>query len=662
MPPKHLTSAVDRRTLCAALFSAPLLAQIAPKKRASKTPDIEPKKITIDAIVTGAGGNLERGLTAADFEIQQDGEKQKILSVTLVEAKAGSTPGAPSGGPVRWAGMALSPNERTILVLVIDDLQLSAQAMSNIRGVLGRLINERLTQGQYLAIVPISGGPAFQQQITTGKAQLLEAVRAIPFHPEVDESAAGQERSETCALTAILSLQGILRGLRNVPGRKNVLFFSENMWLYKNPQALSWFGGLDEHGLKTRLDAGEIASLSSDANLSQVVFYSSDPRALSADPKLQAAKEQIEIYSGLGRLAKDTGGIFFDNTNDATRVVERVEQELSGYYRIVFNSTVSNPSGAMRFLRADVKVLRDGLNVRTRTGSLKADDQQEGFDPGKALVEIMDQVASPFAFGDLHLGLSQYCWRSQTGEAFVDILVPIRMADLSYELQKDGIRHCSVEIVVALVDQHGAGNVSVSKGFEINLKPQEYEKVIRYGLPIRTRLRAKTPGVYQVIAAVRDLTSGKIGSVRQFLAVDEINSGRFRIVGLAVGGNQMGFAVDVTPEAKADNTLLGLIVPGQQLTYTYQLFNPTVGPDKFVRLEASAQLYRNGSRIFASEPSAAVKEATSKALRLTISGKINFKEDMPAGDYSLLITARDTQAKGDSVAKVHSSVNFVVKA
>src|SRR5450631_415810 len=106
---------MSRRAILSALLCLmPLaaFAQPAARKKPAKEPEIETKKVAIDAIVTGVGGQVVPDLAAADFEVIQEGQKQKIVEVTFVHSKSGISPSVPAGGPVRWAGMELSEDAR----------------------------------------------------------------------------------------------------------------------------------------------------------------------------------------------------------------------------------------------------------------------------------------------------------------------------------------------------------------------------------------------------------------------------------------------------------------------------------------------------------------------------------------------------------------------
>jgi VWFA-related protein len=625
----------------------------------------ESRNVAIDAIVTGAGGAIVPGLTASDFEIVQEGQKQKIVDVTFVHSKSGIGPSVPVGGPVRWAGMKLSQDARNMMVIVVDDLGLSRQGWITVRAAIAGFVNEKLHPEDFLAIVPVSGGPVYLQQFTAVKDRLHDALMGVKFHPESATGPVDPRRAQTLASTAVLSLESVLKGLRVIPGRKTVFLISENMWLYRNPEVLDWFGRYDEHGLKVRTVSGRtIASLTESANLAAAVFYTLDPRGLMPGSAASKDTSQIETFAGIGRLAKDTGGIFFDNTNDVARALERVEQELHGYYKIVFSSNANNASGNMPFLRATVKVLRDGLNVRSRSGLLKTTEASEGLDPGNALIQMMESVSSPFLFGELRIGLNAVFLRSALNEPIIDLLLQLRMEDISYVLQKDGTRRASVEVLCGLVYEDGAGGERIIKGYEMRLKPEEYERVIRYGLPIRASLAARRPGIYRVVATVRDLTSGKIGSAGRYVDVPTLHAGMLQISGVAVSGDQSGFALDASSAdgklVKNETLTLSPVWPSRELKYAYQVFNAKLGEDKIARLDTSVRLFRNGEAIFSGDPYPVTFTAKEAAMRMTVSGKLRFKENIAPGEYSLQVVLKDRQASEGAPNTASQYINFEV--
>ena len=76
----------------------------------------------------------------------------------------------------------------------------------------------------------------------------------------------------------------------------------------------------------------------------------------------------IPIRSGslLEHVAEETGGLAIRNTNDLSTGLERVIEELSDYYEVVYTPPIPVPDG--RYRRIQAKTTRPGVHVRTRAG------------------------------------------------------------------------------------------------------------------------------------------------------------------------------------------------------------------------------------------------------------------------------------------------------
>ena len=198
----------------------------------------------------------------------------------------------------------------------------------------------------------------------------------------------------------------------------------------------------------------------------------------------------------------------------------------------------------------------------------------------------------------------------------------------------------------------------------MKLNQDEYERAIRSGLPIRARLAARRPGILRVVASVRDLTSGKIGSGSRFIDVPDIQTGMLQMSGVAVSGEQPGYALDASSEnallVKDDAFMLSPVRPGHNLNYTYQVFNAKIGEDKTARLDANVRLFRNGQAIFSGDPSPVSYTTTGATKRLTVSGKLSFKENIAPGEYSLQVIVKDKQAADGAPGTVSQYINFEV--
>ena len=176
-------------------------------------------------------------------------------------------------------------------------------------------------------------------------------------------------------------LLAVVSGLKDLPGRKTVVFFSEGMAIPPNVQA-------------------QFRSVIHTANKSNVSVYAMDAAGLRAESmnaetrrEMQQAQQarlrqlesgrdgggimmrglernedllRLHPESGLGQLSAETGGFLIRDTNDAASAFRRIEEDMRFHYLIGYSP--SNESYDGRFRSINVKVNRPGLQVQTRQG------------------------------------------------------------------------------------------------------------------------------------------------------------------------------------------------------------------------------------------------------------------------------------------------------
>ena len=121
-----------------------------------------------------------------------------------------------------------------------------------------------------------------------------------------------------------------------------------------------------------------------EANRNNVSFYPIDPRGLPAfdtpigpDPPLSLAADHAQLRNrteSLHTLAINTDGIALVNSNDLTKQIRRVADDLTSYYLMGYYSTNGKLDG--RFRNITVRSKRPGVQVRSRKG-YRAATQEE---------------------------------------------------------------------------------------------------------------------------------------------------------------------------------------------------------------------------------------------------------------------------------------------
>src|SRR5580658_2241621 len=214
---------------------------------------IDVKLVQVDAVVTDSRNKHVGNLKADDFEILQDGKPQTITNFSYI---APSVPPATSRGPAIAIAPRIAPaplkasDVRRMVALVVDDLALSSDGVAHVRDALRKFASRELQPGDRVAVIRTSAGMGALQQFTTDRTMLNAAIDQIKFtlgrvslpaiaatrpqSPQEEKADAAGAKSDQFERGALVSgmvgtLRYVLEGFRDMPGRKSVVLFCENL-------------------------------------------------------------------------------------------------------------------------------------------------------------------------------------------------------------------------------------------------------------------------------------------------------------------------------------------------------------------------------------------------------------------------------------------------
>jgi VWFA-related protein len=190
----------------ALMFSAapPLVAQDAGFAEA-----VDVNVVNVDVYVTDRQGKPVPGLTAADFQIQEDGKKMKVEYFAAFGEAAGGGSGAaaPVAGGGAGAGSEAAPGEPLHIVLFVDNANLQPQnrnrALAEMQPFLERWAQE---EGKVM-IITFDGHAEVQQHFTDDPALIRANLEVL-----AQSTGQGFQRSAQRA-QALASVQSVLRFL-----------------------------------------------------------------------------------------------------------------------------------------------------------------------------------------------------------------------------------------------------------------------------------------------------------------------------------------------------------------------------------------------------------------------------------------------------------------
>lgn len=320
---------------------APLHAQQPVQSPADDVVRISTNLVQLDAVVTDKDGNPMKDLTAADFEVLQDGKSQKIVSLSYVNTDISEQPvalkktdkKAPLAPPIRTR----LENAGRVLTFVVDDGNCSASGLGMMaaRQALEKFVNEQMRPDDLVAIYQTRSGSSVLQQFTSDKAQLMRVVRKIRWYPprgmcsnEGTGDFFDRARSNTSSKTVngipgtfesemdrasrnkienrardnqVVGLIGVLRyitrGLQRVSGRKTVFLLSDGIPLFATESELRGPANSPMATMKISDAGGVMRDLIDSANRASVVFNTVDVRGVMLSGGGISAQDE---FDGLG--------------------------------------------------------------------------------------------------------------------------------------------------------------------------------------------------------------------------------------------------------------------------------------------------------------------------------------------------------------------------
>lgn len=709
-------------------ISVSLLAQTPlPSPAQSKPGDDDVVRVTtnlvqVDAVVTDKNGKQVTDLRPEDFEILEDGHPQKITSFSYVSTDLLSlNPQKSVAGPDRnnppvpAAPLSRDQVRRTI-VLVVDDLGLSLQSMQMIKSALRRFVDEQMQKGDLVAILNTGGGAGALQRLTSDRQQLKENIDRLRWscHSRVGVKPlavkdpffglkTGQCRPVGGLDQTVKALIYAAGGLKTLPGRKTMLFFTDSFEVLKNPDSMNRDqnvkASIDIDHIGEKIDQmaqagdggglarnysgdlmGMVLQLIDESNAASTVIYAVDARGLvvtgptaqdSGATTFSAARvtellnerqNQVwETQTGLLYLAHQTSGFTILNNNDLGQGVDRIMADLKGYYLIGYrpsDGTFAKRKEGVPYHKLALRMLRPGLRVRSRTGFYGATETvSPKVGPYTKERRMVEALESPFAAGEVHLRLTTL-FGNVPQTSFVRTLLHIDVRDLTFMDQPDGWHQATFDVLASSYGENGLIADYLSRTETIRARGRTYGNLLRYGLNYNLLVPIKKPGPYQLRAAVRDSATDRVGSAYQFIEVPDLKNGRLALSGIGISSAVLNLAAVSADSAVYNATAqegesaqptpaVRRFKAGTLMDYGYVIYNALPGPGNALPdLRAEIRLFHEGELVASQDEQAIDTGRLELDLkRLSAKGRLRLSDQLIPGQYVLQIVVRDPQAK-----------------
>jgi VWFA-related protein len=600
--------------------------------------------ITVDAIVRDKSGAVVRGLTAADFEIREDGQPQQILNFSFEEirekapnrietaellagvdeklqeqvrptASAQPAAAAPAAAPINSETMA----GRRLITLLFDTSSMQPDDVQRAVDSAQKYVSEKMSPADLVAVVTINSSLNVLTDFTADRARVASALARLGYTegtatppPDAstaasDEAAAASTDDTTTTDTSdmdmfnndirLRALKTIADTLAPIEQKKSIIYFS---------------AGMQRSGQDNQV---ELRSAINSAVRANVSFYPIDTRGLQAvvpgGDARQASGRGNAMFSGRGvaqqydtlagsqdtltTLAANTGGRAFTDTNDFGEAFARVQNDMSAYYLLAYSSSNTVHDG--RYRRIEVRVKRSGLKVESRSGYYAERDFVHT-SRGDRETQLQDQLFAAVSATDVPVMVTAGWFRIAADKYYVPIAVAVPGSAIPVGTDATKL---SLDVLGMVRDEQGR---PLGRFRETMQLPPDADKTLAGKQVLYQSGVTLPPGRYTVKAVVRENSTGLMGTFEAPVVVPELKKEQMKVSSVVLSTQ-----VEPAPKGKTDNPLVRQgeqLVPNithvvgrdQKLFFYYEVYEPAQAAGSAPELRTSLAFYRGKVKVY----------------------------------------------------------------
>ena len=683
--------------------------------------------IQVDVTVTDKDGNAVRDLRPDEIEIYENGKLQKVNNFSFVPGNRTTTEEAArlakenkknSPNVILPSGPIRPEQVRRTIALVVDDLNLSFGSTAWVQDALKKFVNEQMQDGDLVAIIRTGAGVGALQQFTSDKRQLLAAIERVRFNmagsanlayfnplntsvtqqinsaDTEDPGAAptqfdiniNNETADRDALEKNLNefrenifasgtlgaLNFVVRGMKQLPGRKSVVLISDGLPLltrdgsgrpelsriYTSLKRLIDFANRSSVVFYTIHAPGLVVPMfSAEEDLSGVARIGGENSVTNISDRINKINDDQE---GLRYIADETGGLAYFNQNDIGRGIRRVLDDQS-YYLVGYepDDEVFNAK-ERKFNKLEIKVKREGTKVRYRSGFFGIAEEQLAKPKLSVTDTLIEALTSPFGKNEIAVRMNAIFAGDEKQGAFVRSFINVDAATLTFTKDTTGkFYSTSFDIVAITFGDNGKILDERSKNFTITLDQRQYEKFQERGLVTTFSLPIKNPGGYQVRLALRDVASDRVGSANQYVEIPNLKKDKLAVSGMVLENvstsiwNRVRLMPASESSGEADpqwDTAVRQFRRNSVMRFAYQVYNPR-GASGAIRLAQRLTLFTGGKVVFQGPavPVSTLKSESPKSF--AGNGALFLGDNLPSGDYILQVDISDLNGKSSTATQ-----------
>ena len=603
--------------------------------------------VSVDIIVRDKSGAVVRNLTAADFEIREDGRPQDITNFNFEEITDKAVPAVQSADLLAGVeqklvedskraasstAAAARPVEaptpmtsdmlagRRLITIVFDVSSMQPEDVQRAVDSANKYVEEKMSPADLVAVATIGSTLSVVTDFTADRAKVASALSTIAYTDgtststaaastaATDEAQAAATDDTTVADTAELdmfnndvrlrALKTLAEALSPIEQKKSILYFS---------------AGMQRSGQDNQVELRSAVNAAVRAN---VAIYAIDTRGLQAvvpgGDARQASGRGQALFSGRGvqqqfdqlassqdtltTLASDTGGRAFTDSNDFGEAFARVQRDMSAYYLLGYSSTNTTKDG--RFRRIQVRVKRDGMRVEARAGYYAERDFGHTSRNDRES-QLQEQMFAAVSATDLPVLVSGGWFRLAPDKYYVPVSLTVPGSAVPVVNGNDLV---SLDVLGMVRDER---NFPVGRFRETLKLPPGTEKTLAGKQVLYQSGVTLPPGRFSVKVVVRENATGLMGTFEAPIVVPELKQAAMKVSSVVLSTQLQ----TVTTKGKTDNPLIRdgvqllpnlthVVGKDQKLFFYYEVYDPGQANGSTPELRTSLAFYRGKVKVF----------------------------------------------------------------
>ncbi len=601
--------------------------------------------ILVDVVVRDKKGAVVTGLASGDFQLLEDGKPQQILTFAFEQISGRARPierasvlaGAAAGGPPRVAPGAAATTSAAggapaaaltsedvaghrLLTLLFDTSSMQPEDVQKAADSAIKWVNEQMTPADLVAVASINSSLQVLTDFTNDRERVQSALATFSganstafgsvdaSTAATDEAASQTDETATTDASAqeldtfnndvrLRALKTLAEALAPIQQKKAILYFS---------------AGMQRNGTDNQVELRAAVNAAVRAN---VAIYPVDARGLQAivpgGSARQGSRGGLSAFTGsavagqfstlaaqqetLTALAADTGGTAFLDANDFGEAFVQVTKDISSYYILGYASTNGERDGRYRRItvrlrgKSDAKIdAREGYYAdRDFAHTAKADRE----------VQLQEQLSMQIPATDIPMFVTAGWFRLTPDRYYVPVSLAVPGSAVP---PAKGQEKITLDVAGVVRDER---NFPVGRIRDtMTVPPAGADGLASRQVLYQTGV-ALPPGRFSVKIAVRENSTGQMGTFETKIVVPELKQASVKVSSVVLGTQLRSAAGRKTESPLVRDgqelvpNLTHIVGRNQKLYLYYEVYDP--GQENGApQVQTSLAFYRGRIKVF----------------------------------------------------------------